>query len=281
MRAISKDTRKTMYCDICGPKGVASSRCLECEENMCQTCCNVHEKSKLSRHHRISDLGTLDPEMKGRIRQRIFCNQHLEEEVKLFCKDCKTLICVLCKAIKHENHTSETVSDAAAEVKKNIQIKMHQCSDKLRRITDSEREAEALDKKINDAERKEIKALEDQRLQLINVIEEEVSKMKDKIQNVYKDIRQQNAALKSCMKEELKKCFTANDNARQIIDQGTHIDVIKTGSDLEQLLYTAMADIVNKPMTRMDKDLFSPAEIKVREIISLIGMIRDSTEISM
>ncbi|KAL3890106.1 hypothetical protein ACJMK2_002400 [Sinanodonta woodiana] len=281
MRAIRQDSGKKMYCDVCGPKGVACSRCLECEENLCQICCYVHENSKATRNHKISDLGTLEPEMKGRIRQRIFCNQHLEEEVKLVCKDCKALICVLCKTIKHESHASETVSDAAAEVKKNLQVKINQCSDKLRRITDSEREAEALDKKINDAEMKEIKALEDQRLQLIKVIDQEVAKMKDKLQNVYKDLRQQNAALKRRMKEEQEKCSTATDNARQLIDKGTDIDVIQKSSDLEQLLSTAMTETAIKPMTRMDKDLFSPAEIKVRELISFIGMMRNSTEMTV
>ncbi|KAL3890100.1 hypothetical protein ACJMK2_002395 [Sinanodonta woodiana] len=267
-------------CDICGPKSVACSRCLDCEENLCQACCYVHEKSKGTRHHKISDLGTLEPEMKGKIRQRIFCDQHLEEEIKLVCKDCKVLICVLCKAIKHENHATETVSDAAAEVKKKIQIKMNQCLNKVRRITDSERETDAFDKKINDAERKEIKALEDQRLQLITVIDQEVAKMKEKIQNVYKELRQQNAALKRDMKAELTKCSTANDNARQIIDQGTDIDVIKKGSDQEQLLSAAMTETAIKPMTRMEKDLFSPVKIKVSELIQFIGMMRDSIEMT-
>ncbi|KAL3890191.1 hypothetical protein ACJMK2_002483, partial [Sinanodonta woodiana] len=278
---IYSESSETIPCDICGPKSVACSRCLDCEENLCQACCYVHEKLKMSRNHKVSDLGTLEPEMKGKIRQRIFCDQHLEEEIKLVCKDCKALICVLCKAIKHENHATETVSDAATEVKKNIQIKMNQCSDKVRRITDSEREADALDKKINDAERKEINALEDQRLQLIKVIDQEVAKMKAKIQNVYKDIRQQNAALKRDMMEELKKCSTANDNARQIIDQGTDIDIIKKSSDVEQILSTAMTKTAQKPMTRMDKDLFSPVEIKVRELIPFIGIMRDSTEMSV
>ncbi|KAL3890304.1 hypothetical protein ACJMK2_002589, partial [Sinanodonta woodiana] len=281
MRAIRQDTREKMYCDICGPNVAAFNRCLDCEENMCRTCCYVHEKSKLSRHHRISDLGTMQPEMKDRIRQRLFCVKHLEEELKLFCKDCKTLMCVMCKAIKHENHTSETVSDAAVEVKRNIQIKMNQCSDKVKRITNSEREADTLDKTINDTERKEIEALEDQHLLLINVIDQEVAIMKEKIENVYKDLRQQHEAVKRGIEEEFKKCSAANDNARHIIDQGTDIDVIQKDSELQQLLSAAMEETFKNPLTRMDKDMFSPVEIKVRELISLIGMMQDSTEISV
>ncbi|KAL3890108.1 hypothetical protein ACJMK2_002402 [Sinanodonta woodiana] len=277
---IDSDSSETIPCDICGPKSVACSRCLDCEDNLCQACCYVHEKLKPTRNHKVSDLGTLEPEMKGKIRQRIFCDQHPEDEIRLVCKDCKVLICVMCKAVKHDHHTSETVPDAAAEVKKNIQIKMNQCSDKMRRITDSEREADALDMKINESEMKEIKALEDQRLQLITVIDKEVARMRDKIQAVYKDLREQNAALKIDMKEELKKYSTANEMARQIIDHGTDIDIIKKGSDLEQLLYTAMVETVQRPMTRMEKDMFYPAEIKVIELISLIGKMRDSTEIT-
>ncbi|KAL3890870.1 hypothetical protein ACJMK2_003144, partial [Sinanodonta woodiana] len=278
---IDSDSSDTFFCDICGPKSVASSRCLDCEENLCQACSYVHEKLKTSRNHKVSDLGTMGPEMKGKIRQRIFCDQHPEDEIRLFCKDCKALICVMCKAIKHDHHASETVSDAAAEVKKNILIKMKHCSDKVRYITDSEREADALDKNINDAEMKEIKALEDQRLQLIKIIDQEVAKMKVKIQNVYKDLRQQNAALKRDMKEELRKHSTANDNARHIMDHGTDIDVINKGSDLEQLLSMAMAETIQRPMTRMEKALFNPGEIKVIELISFIGMMRDSTEMSL
>ncbi|KAL3890786.1 hypothetical protein ACJMK2_003064, partial [Sinanodonta woodiana] len=278
--SIYSDSSESFPCDICGPKNLACSRCLDCEENLCHSCSYVHEKLKMTRNHKVSDLGTMEPDMKGKIRQRIFCDQHPEDEIRLVCKDCKALICVLCKAINHENHASETVSDAAAEVKKNIQIKMNECSDKMRRITDYEREVDVHDKKIDDAERKEIKALEDQRLQMIKVIDEEVARMKEKIQNVYKDLRQQNEALKRDMKEELKKCSTARDIARQIIDQETDISIIKKGLDLQQLFSTAVAETARKPMTRLEKDMFYPVEINVRELISVIGMMRDSTEMS-
>ncbi|KAL3890327.1 hypothetical protein ACJMK2_002611 [Sinanodonta woodiana] len=281
MRAIRQDSRKTFYCDICGPKNVAYNRCFDCEENLCQACCYVHEKSKATRHHKISHLGNLEPEMKDKLRQRMFCDQHPEDEIRLVCKDCKALICVLCKAIKHENHATKKASDAAADVKKNIQIMMNQCLDKVRRLTDSEREADARDKKINDTEKKEIKALEDQRVKLINVIDQEVAKMKDKIQNVYEDLRQQNEALKRDIKVELNMCSTAIDNAIQIIDQGTDIDVIKKGSDLEELLSTSMRETVKRHMTCMDTDLFSPIEIKVKELITFIGMMRYSTEMKV
>ncbi|KAK3602027.1 hypothetical protein CHS0354_028949, partial [Potamilus streckersoni] len=268
-------------CDICGPQSLACSRCLDCAENFCQACCNVHERSKMSRNHKISNLGTLEPEMRGKIRQRRFCDQHTEEEIKLACIPCKGLICVLCKAGKHDHHATEAVSDVAAEMKKTIQMKMNQCSDKVRRLSVYDREAEALDWKINDAERKEIKALDDQRLQLIQVIDQETAKMKDKIQTVYKYLRQQNAALKRDINEELRNCSFANDNASKIIDQGTYIDIIIQFPNLEQLLSTAMIETVRKPMTRMEKNLFLPVKINVRELISLIGTMRDSTEMNL
>ncbi|KAL3890330.1 hypothetical protein ACJMK2_002614, partial [Sinanodonta woodiana] len=257
---------------------------LPCHHSFCYKCLEDYVKVNLSNGRFNCPMCRKSVELSlggvASFQENFYIDTYSKEEVKLVCKDCKALICVLCKTIKHESHASETVSDAAAEVKKNIQIKMNQCLNKVRRITDSEREAEALDRKINDAERNEIKALEEQRLQLIKLIDQEVAKMKEKIQNVYKELRQQNESLKRDMKAELTKCSTVNDNARQIIDQGTDIDLIKKGSDLEQLLSAAMTETSLKPMTRMEKDLFSPVTIKVSELIQFIGMMRDSTEIT-
>ncbi|KAK3576247.1 hypothetical protein CHS0354_027046 [Potamilus streckersoni] len=265
-------------CDLCGPKNVACSRCLDCEENLCQTCCYGHEKSKASRHHKISELGTLDSETKGKIRQRIFCDQHPEDEIRLFCRDCKVLICLMCKAVNHDNHTSRTVADYAAEMKKTLQSKKNECSDKLKRIKASKAIGKELDRKINDAEREEIKAVEDQHLQLNKVLEQEVAKVKARIQKVYHDLRQQNTVFKRSVEEEIKTCYNANDNVQNLTDQGTDIDIIRNGPDIEQLISASISKTDPTPNTVLKNKLFSPAQIDSIKLIPLIGTMEDSTD---
>ncbi|KAL3890886.1 hypothetical protein ACJMK2_003158 [Sinanodonta woodiana] len=273
------DSGEKFACDVCGPKKVACSRCLDCEENLCQSCCYVHEKLKVSRHHKIRDLGTLDKAMKGKIRQRIFCDQHPEDEIRLFCRDCKVLICLLCKAVNHENHSSRTVEDYAAEMKKTLQRKKDECSDKLRRLNDSRAMAEELDRRINDAERQEIEEVDKQQLQLIKVLEQESVNMKSRIQTVYHDLRQQIAVFKNCVEDELFTCYNAQENVQKMTDQGTYIDIIRNGPNLEQFISAAVSKTDPTHTTVLSNKLFSPATIDASKLIPLIGITQDSTDI--
>ncbi|KAL3890882.1 hypothetical protein ACJMK2_003154 [Sinanodonta woodiana] len=270
-----------LTCDLCGPNNMACSRCLDCDENLCQTCCSVHEKSKASRNHKISDLGTLDIERKERkekIRQRIFCDQHPEDECRLFCRDCKVLICLMCKAVSHEYHTNITIADYVAEMKNTLQGKKDECSDKLRRMNDSKAMALELDRTINDAEREEIKAVEEQHLQLKKVLEQEVASVKGRIKNVYHDLRQQIAAFKTCVEEELVTCYNAQENVQKITDQGTEMDILRNGQNIEQLMSALMSKPDPTHTTVLRNKLFSPAPIDASKLISLIGITQDSTD---
>ncbi|KAL3890296.1 hypothetical protein ACJMK2_002582, partial [Sinanodonta woodiana] len=276
---IDTDTNENFPCEICGPKNVASSRCLDCEENLCQSCCFVHDKLKVSKHHKISDLVTLDPEMKGKIRQRVFCDQHPEEEFKLVCRDCKVPICFMCKAVQHDTHPTKALADAAAEVKMTLDTKLNQCSDKLRRIKASTVKGEELDKSINDAEQEELKAVDDQCSLLHKAIDQEAAQFKDKIKDVYRLLKEQNAVIISYMQEEFKSCSNTKDIAQNLRDKGTDIEVIKKGPDIEKLISAAIVK-TNPPTStiRVNSKLFSPAKIMATNLIPLIGILQDSTD---
>ncbi|KAL3890787.1 hypothetical protein ACJMK2_003065 [Sinanodonta woodiana] len=198
---IDEESNENFPCDMCGPKSFACSRCLDCKENLCQNCCHAHEKSIASRHHKISDLVSLDSEMKGKIRQHVYCDQHPEEEFKLVCQDCKVTICLVCKAVKHDTHPTKALSDVAAEVKLKLDAKLNQCSDKLRSIKASTLMGEELDRSINDAEQKELKAVDDQCSQLRKAIDKEKENIKRKIKMVYRLLKEENAVFRSYMQE--------------------------------------------------------------------------------
>ncbi|KAL3890668.1 hypothetical protein ACJMK2_002949 [Sinanodonta woodiana] len=151
IRAIEKYECEKYACDICGPNSIACYRCLDCAENFCQACSNVHEKAKATRHHKICDFGTLDQTTKGTIRQRIFCEKHPEEEIKLVCQTCDVLMCVLCKAANHDTHYSKTVADAAFKVQKKLRATINEITVELRRLNFSLKKGEVLETTINEA----------------------------------------------------------------------------------------------------------------------------------
>ncbi|KAK3609411.1 hypothetical protein CHS0354_001341, partial [Potamilus streckersoni] len=274
------DASDTFCCDICGPDSVACSRCLDCLENLCKTCCNVHEKSRASRDHKILDLRTLDSETRGKIRRRVFCDQHREDEIRFFCRDCKVLICIVCRMDKHQNHATENVADAAAELRKTLQTKLNECSDKLKRIDALKKKGDEIDRRINDAEQEELKAVDDQRSWMNRILDQEVTNAKARIKTVYHDHRQQNAVFTRVIQDEFNICWDAKDQAQVLTDQGTDIDIINKVPDVKQLIFSALSKTDQTPNTCLEKKLFSPGEIKPDVIISMFGMMHQSTKLS-
>ncbi|KAL3890174.1 hypothetical protein ACJMK2_002466, partial [Sinanodonta woodiana] len=276
---IDTDTNEKFPCDICGPKSMACSRCLDCEENLCQTCCYVHEKSKATRDHKISDLVTLDSETKGKIRQRVFCDQHPDEEIKLVCQDCKVPICLMCKAVEHDIHPTKSLAEVAAKIRITLDTNLSQFSDKLRLIKAATLKREELDISINVAEHEELKAFDEHCSQLHKAIDEEAEKFREKIKDVYRLLKEQNAVIRSYMQGEFKSCSNAKNIAQTLRDEGTDIDIIKKGPDMEQLIYAAILKTdPPTPTIRVNSKLFSPAKIIATNLIPLIGILQDSTD---
>ncbi|KAL3892158.1 hypothetical protein ACJMK2_004392 [Sinanodonta woodiana] len=267
------DMEETFTCDLCGPKSIAYGRCLDCEENLCQSCCHAHEKSKVSKHHKISNLGTLDPEMKGKIQQRIFCDEHPEEEIKLVCQTCNVLICVLCKAVSHENHASKTVATVAAEVKKKLEVTLEKCNERLKRLNVIAQKGQAFNRQITDEKTQAVAMIEEHRLKVLEAFNKEVSKMKDRVERCY--IGEENKRFLSDVEKEIKLCSFGKEHVTKLLNEGAMTEIIKNGLDLENRLSEASARKDPNYETKLNKPLFSPAAVKAEELASLIGTIQD------
>lgn len=105
-----------LNCDICGDGHIATTHCVDCEENFCERCTNSHMKMKISREHTLLDLNDSSVDnnkIRRRVRKKYFCPHHSEEEIKMSCKDCDTLLCVVCKLTEHENHQTSDIRKEA------------------------------------------------------------------------------------------------------------------------------------------------------------------------
>ncbi|KAL3890600.1 hypothetical protein ACJMK2_002882 [Sinanodonta woodiana] len=277
---IDSENGEKFVCDLCGPKSIACGRCLDCEENLCQSCCHAHERSKVSKHHKIIDLGTLDLEMKGKIRQRIFCEKHPEEEIKLVCQMCEVAICVLCKVLNHDMHASKTVADAAAEVQQSLEITLGTCTERMRRLEVCLQTGIELERRIKDAEREEINAFEKQYSRVISALDQEASRLKSKIIQIYGKLRKKAAAFKEDVQAEIKTCSEASDTVKTIINKGTNFEKIQKGPHLERVIVKAVSKKDPIPTQSFEGKLFSPAAVKPKVLISLIGVVEDSSKLS-
>ncbi|XP_071091573.1 protein wech-like [Haliotis cracherodii] len=94
----SKDTTYCSYCKEEGETTPATSWCSVCDDALCERCIRMHKRIPSSRHHDVVDLSG---ETKVKVKRKVMCNVHKDENIKYICKDCKTAVCQTCCTIHH------------------------------------------------------------------------------------------------------------------------------------------------------------------------------------
>ena len=102
-------------CEMCSG-GKATAFCRQCTHFICEECVKSHKRMKIFAGHVISTLEDLKQggakELTAKEIPPPKCEVH-EEPKKIFCFDCKHLICRDCIVFDHAGHKSEFVKTAA------------------------------------------------------------------------------------------------------------------------------------------------------------------------
>jgi len=96
--------------------------CVECSDRLCESCVESHRRVKLTRTHELVDLsedgGSMESVMKWKI---VYCDEHQERPLELYCFECKRAICMMCKVeAEHESHKCSDVKKVAGEFQKQM-----------------------------------------------------------------------------------------------------------------------------------------------------------------
>ena len=110
-------------CEMCSG-GVATAFCRQCAEFICEKCKESHERMKVFAGHKVSTLmelkeGGAKTIIAAKSAPPPICKVH-EEQAKIYCYDCKTLVCRDCVVKVHRDHEYEFVKIAAPETKKKL-----------------------------------------------------------------------------------------------------------------------------------------------------------------
>jgi hypothetical protein len=110
-------------CEMCSG-GVATAFCRQCAEFICNECMRSHQRMKVFAGHKVSTLqelkeGGAKTIIAAKSAPPPICKVH-DEQAKIYCYDCKTLICRDCVVKIHRDHEHEFVKEAAPEIKKKL-----------------------------------------------------------------------------------------------------------------------------------------------------------------
>eukprot|EP00808_Paulinella_micropora_P010258 g13141.t1 len=132
--AKSQEQPEAHLCEICGvEQHPAVSRCLECQESMCQIAADFHLRHKLSRDHRLVTLAELksNPQLAG------------------LSLDCGQLICRDCFALKHHGHKCQSIVKAAAHCREGLRTIVEQTNATAGKLQAAEERVETVSRELD------------------------------------------------------------------------------------------------------------------------------------
>ena len=142
-----RNNNPELACGSCDRKSAAISYCSDCKCFVCVSCVEVHERIKVTKLHRITELKDFSAkDFSSLIQAPLSCTQegHKMEALDQFCKDCEKQVCDKCSASSHRGHNVVMISQASRESKKRIchamddlQDKMLSCREDIRRVDQS------------------------------------------------------------------------------------------------------------------------------------------------
>jgi len=105
----------------------ATYYCLDCQEYFCEICTKSHQTMKISKNHQLIPIEKMrsQDQIKSitNLTLQIYCQIHQQEEIKLFCDDCKLAICSLCIS-QHSSHKIFPLSNTIIEKEKESLINL-------------------------------------------------------------------------------------------------------------------------------------------------------------
>jgi hypothetical protein len=249
IRELSKMKKETQLCDVCrSDESISTDKtaimyCLGCQQKLCATCHIYHEKfTKSALHKSVRLEDKIEEDEICAVCPPAVCEKHLEEHVKIYCFDCKTVSCIMCYIELHNNHKCADVNKVSEDFRVEMTADIEKLStlfdDYAEKIKSLENNKTEFVEKIKEAERKTCEQAEHlhdlidrHKLALLNELDEIKKNRIKEIDNVHENVKQ----FKS-MVESLKNYL------KQIQSKGTASDVVREANGLKARLNDLMND---------------------------------------
>jgi len=231
----------------------ATTYCLQCQEAFCELCASGHRKQKATRDHKLLQIGDrVKPEELYTQYPPANCDKHVDEAMKIYCNECRLVICMMCYIKEHNSHKCSDIHELVDEFRKQMANDVkgvangaEECEQTLQQMTTEKKDFHEQVSKSRGEIREKTKQLR----QMIDRHEEsllaELKSIKQKrtkeIEAAYQEVECHLAAKQSYTKY-----------VQEILEKGTACDIARAVSSLhkraDELL---MSDVIENTLAHL------------------------------
>ena len=245
-----KECKKTQVkCGNCDKKRSEVSYCFQCCVFYCDQCLAAHNILRRNREHRVLAIKDFqDKDFEDVLNRPVFCSRqdHQEEELKYYCKECETALCQTCVTLDHGGHALKLIKEEAEsqklEIKSVIESQRHYLVAKKNVLTQLDEDYAKMIQQNEivkrDAQRfadNLIQSIQAKLLIIITSVENQTKKSLERFTVKRSEIQHQISVLESSLNEAeklLKRSTTA-----EIVQLKKSLPTIFQGNQTEPIVY--------------------------------------------
>ena len=289
MKELSSVESKTSSCEACSGdeeseyevQNVASVYCIECQMKLCKNCERGHKAIKAIRLHKLIKIGeNVNADMLYQSMLPAGCDEHKKENLKIYCFECKSVICVMCYIELHSSHKCSDINKVQDDFRRqmtcdgdNIAVGVDKCREMLDNLEKEKNEF------VEQVEKTgvEINEKAEQLKQMIDV-------HKEKLMNELSSMKQKRMKEIESVREEIERQLLSMESYKKYVDEvrqkGTACDVARAASGLHDRAYEllkfdavehTLADLGHADVTFMSSDFITD------DICKSLGQLKLST----
>ena len=244
-------------CDECDEDEPVVAYCPECNMFFCQTCNELHKRSKRFRGHGIVPLTelrsnkdvTIQPKAKAPI-----CKEH-DIELLFYCETCEQLICMYCTVKEHNGHDHDTVKKMATKHRNELNEVTAPVDEMIRDLSEAHNNIDKMMKKVRQQGDEVDKKID----QHYNKLVQKLTKQKEQLKQQANDAVSQKERELMLQQEEVE--YTQ----AEVLSMKELKDAIEKSSDQEAL--SAKKQMIDRMQQITDK--FNKLDTDPRQLVTM------------
>ena len=233
---VIKECKKTQVkCGNCDKKRSEVSYCFQCCIFYCDQCVAAHNILRRNREHRVLAIKDFqDKDYEDVLKRPVFCSRqdHQEEELKYYCKECETTLCQTCFALDHGGHALKLIKEEAEtqklEIKSVIEMYRKKLEAKMKEVTQLDEDYAKM------IQQNEIVKRDAQRfaVNLINSIQAKLQNIITSVENQTKKSLESLTAKRSEIQQHISVLESSLNEADKLLKRSTTAEIVQLKKSL-------------------------------------------------
>ncbi|XP_068675722.1 E3 ubiquitin-protein ligase TRIM71-like [Montipora foliosa] len=288
--ALEDGSVQSQRCNSCDENNTATCYCFVCQDFLCASCFEAHQRLKATRGHRNVLIDKLQAQdVQELIHRPAMCSQqyHEDQPLEFYCEDCKSLICHKCTVVSHDRHSKRDTQKAAQEQKMQMANAVAKVKAEIVRYESEIKKQSDLRNKNKIEILNEEKKMTDTVEKLIRDLREHERKMKDKFREIYEAEQKHHATRLEnfeLVATQLKSCF---ERCQSILDRNFSVEILQTNHAIigrcNELLNVRKPDLYMSPhvhyLVEKKLDLMDPVVVTKTDPSKCLAEGQDSKEV--